>query len=323
MFFRTGFQGQECDDEVKGDGNSVNFKYRMHDPRVGRFFAVDPLSPSYPRNSPYSFSENRLIDAIELEGLELTFELKISGRVTVPGVHVMASGGVIADSYGVHLCYSLGGMVLVNQGAAASLQFSVEWHSGAKKASDVEGWSLGVVVHGGDVVGANIGGNVNWSDDLTSGYISIEAGGGLGAGAAGSLEISHTWVTDKKLSWSELTQFRTTVIMLPGMKDGLKSVSKDLKDEIKSISKGIKQIKQELKENRKTLNVMKTNSSDYSSSDFNEVYKKMEGLYSKYEDLSSKKNESVGLKKKVDNFIYNRQEKTKPKGAFNRGRYKF
>ena len=42
----------------------------MHDPRVGRFFAVDPLFREYPWNSPYAFSENRVIDAVELEGLE-------------------------------------------------------------------------------------------------------------------------------------------------------------------------------------------------------------------------------------------------------------
>jgi hypothetical protein len=43
----------------------------MHDPRVGRFFAVDPLAAKYPYNSPYAFSENRVIDGIELEGLEV------------------------------------------------------------------------------------------------------------------------------------------------------------------------------------------------------------------------------------------------------------
>ena len=68
--YRYGFQGQEKDNEVKGDGNSVNYKYRMHDPRLGRFFAVDPLAPDYPHNSPYAFSENRVIDGVELEGLE-------------------------------------------------------------------------------------------------------------------------------------------------------------------------------------------------------------------------------------------------------------
>jgi len=67
---RNGFQGQEMDNEVKGEGNSVNFSYRMHDPKLGRFFAIDPLAATYPWNSPYAFSENRVVDAIELEGLE-------------------------------------------------------------------------------------------------------------------------------------------------------------------------------------------------------------------------------------------------------------
>ena len=68
--YRYGFQGQEVDNEIKGEGNSVNYKYRMHDPRLGRFFALDPLAAEFPHNSPYAFSENRVIDAIELEGLE-------------------------------------------------------------------------------------------------------------------------------------------------------------------------------------------------------------------------------------------------------------
>jgi RHS repeat-associated protein len=69
--YRYGFQGQEKDDEVKGEGNSVNYKYRMHDPRIGRFFAVDPLESDYPFNSPYAFSENKVIQYVELEGLEV------------------------------------------------------------------------------------------------------------------------------------------------------------------------------------------------------------------------------------------------------------
>ena len=45
----------------------------MHDPRVGRFFATDPLEKKYPFYSPYAFSGNRVIDAVELEGLEPGF----------------------------------------------------------------------------------------------------------------------------------------------------------------------------------------------------------------------------------------------------------
>jgi RHS repeat-associated protein len=66
--YRYGFQNQETDIEIWG-GSSA-FKYRMNDPRLGRFFAVDPLAPEYPWNSPYAFSENRVIDGVELEGLE-------------------------------------------------------------------------------------------------------------------------------------------------------------------------------------------------------------------------------------------------------------
>jgi RHS repeat-associated protein len=69
--YRYGFQGQEKDDEIKGEGNSLNYTFRMHDPRVGRFFARDPLSSKFPWNSPYAFSENRVIDGFELEGLEV------------------------------------------------------------------------------------------------------------------------------------------------------------------------------------------------------------------------------------------------------------
>ena len=82
--YRYGFQGQEKDDEIKnGEGTSLNYEYRMHDPRVGRFFAVDPLTSKYPHYSPYSFSGNRVIDNIELEGLENTPIPQPGGRQRV------------------------------------------------------------------------------------------------------------------------------------------------------------------------------------------------------------------------------------------------
>jgi RHS repeat-associated protein len=74
--YRYGFQGQEKDDEIKGAGNSVNFKYRVHDPRLGRFFAVDPLIKKYPHYSSYSFSGNKVIAHIEIEGLEDIYYLE-------------------------------------------------------------------------------------------------------------------------------------------------------------------------------------------------------------------------------------------------------
>ena len=75
-FYRYGFQKQEKDDEFKGKGNSLNFEFRMYDSRVGRFFALDPLTSKYPFYSTYSFSGNKVVDCGELEGLEPTDILK-------------------------------------------------------------------------------------------------------------------------------------------------------------------------------------------------------------------------------------------------------
>jgi len=81
------FQGQEMDNEVKGEGNSVNYKYRMHDTRLGRFFAIDPLIKDYPNYSSYSFSGNRLINSKELEGTEEFIVIGIpSSTVTLSNV---------------------------------------------------------------------------------------------------------------------------------------------------------------------------------------------------------------------------------------------
>jgi RHS repeat-associated protein len=40
--YRYGFNGKENDNEVKGEGNQIDFGSRIHDPRVGRFLSVDP-----------------------------------------------------------------------------------------------------------------------------------------------------------------------------------------------------------------------------------------------------------------------------------------
>jgi len=78
--YRYLFQGQEHDDEINGStGTSYAFEYRMHDPRIGRFLSIDPLAAKYPHNSPYAFSENKVIQYVELEGLE-TGATDISGQ---------------------------------------------------------------------------------------------------------------------------------------------------------------------------------------------------------------------------------------------------
>ncbi len=145
--YRYGFQGQELDNEIKGKGNSVNYKYRMHclsreerigNPRIGRFFAVDPLAPQFPHNSPYAFSENRLVDGFELEGLEvITVSLVFTANV---GVGAFYESGVLFDFSKPEL--QIYTYETTGKGGASNASVSIEVVGGyypTASAADLEG----------------------------------------------------------------------------------------------------------------------------------------------------------------------------------------
>jgi RHS repeat-associated protein len=90
-FYRFGFQKQEVDPEISSEGNSINFEYRMYDTRIGRMRSTDPITDKYPFYSPYSFSGNRVIDAIEQEGLE---PIVLNGKLV--GYKVQSGQGPLA-----------------------------------------------------------------------------------------------------------------------------------------------------------------------------------------------------------------------------------
>jgi RHS repeat-associated protein len=62
------FQDQELNDDL--GVNYYEFKWRHHDPQIGRFIQIDPISDKFVYNSTYAFSENKVTNHIELEGLE-------------------------------------------------------------------------------------------------------------------------------------------------------------------------------------------------------------------------------------------------------------
>jgi hypothetical protein len=59
-------QGQEKQEDTRWSF----FKWRNYDPSFARLFNIDPLSEKYAYQSHYNFSENRVVDGRELEGLE-------------------------------------------------------------------------------------------------------------------------------------------------------------------------------------------------------------------------------------------------------------
>jgi RHS repeat-associated protein len=68
--YRYGFNGKESDSETYGDGNVYDYGFRIYNPRLGKFLSVDPLANSFPWYTPYQFSGNTPIWAIDIDGLE-------------------------------------------------------------------------------------------------------------------------------------------------------------------------------------------------------------------------------------------------------------
>ena len=67
--YRYGFNGKERDKEW-GGGATYDYGFRIYNAQIGKFLSVDPLAKSFPWNSSYSYAENQVIWAIDLDGLE-------------------------------------------------------------------------------------------------------------------------------------------------------------------------------------------------------------------------------------------------------------
>ncbi len=255
------------DYEVKGEGNSINYKYRMHDPRVGRFFSRDPLEAKYSFNSPYAFSENRLIDGIELEGKEwlgvtfFFFEFDIGAGLGY-GVNYLEQTGVAMDEIGKTQFVMTSAIYVVNQ----------DLESGSRNPELVGG--LGIALTGnikqnwsaetfGDLIGkpslglptgkAGVGTVVNFAineDEVTLGF-------GIGAGLKitfiNSVVTESVSLTDKEVD--KVNDFSDIVFESWAVTDIKYNIQKDLwqgvvatnkKGEL--VSTGIKVSSQNLKD---------------------------------------------------------------------------
>jgi RHS repeat-associated protein len=101
--YRYGFNGMEKDDELKGNGNSLDFGARIYDSRVSRFLSRDPLQKKYPFYTPYLFSRNTPIWTIDVGGLEgepATIEKKVSVMI------IIVSASEIKNDYNNQTRYS-------------------------------------------------------------------------------------------------------------------------------------------------------------------------------------------------------------------------
>lgn len=198
--YRFGFQGQEADNEIKGNGNSVNYKYRMHDPRIGRFFAVDPLAKQYPWNSTYAFSENRVIDGFELEGREVILLGKeVMGGALLTGT---VGVGIVFAPDGIYSYKNSGLGMATNISIASSI--SVSLFPNMPSAYDATGW--------GHTAGLSVGefavGSVSFA--VSGDYSGINATIGYGAGLLpAAVEYTASYTTIEPIS--DLAKYTTLI----------------------------------------------------------------------------------------------------------------
>lgn len=66
--YRYGFNGKEKSNEIYGEGNAYDFGARIMDPRLGRWFSIDPHQAEYAGETPYNFSGNSPISFIDFDG---------------------------------------------------------------------------------------------------------------------------------------------------------------------------------------------------------------------------------------------------------------
>ena len=102
--YRYGFNGKENDNELKGEGNQQDYGMRIYDPRLGRFLSEDPITAKYPWLTPYQFSSNSPIWAVDLDGLESDKKVDPANQYKHPIQNIEDGyGDYIKRSYSVSL----------------------------------------------------------------------------------------------------------------------------------------------------------------------------------------------------------------------------
>jgi len=99
--YRYGFNGKENDDDVKGVGDQQDYGLRIYDPRIGKFLSADPVAKNFPWNSPYSFAENRVIEGIDFDGLEVVLLNKTEDPIIYKvGTNDKSTGSINVYAHG-------------------------------------------------------------------------------------------------------------------------------------------------------------------------------------------------------------------------------
>jgi hypothetical protein len=249
--YRYGFQNQEKDNEIKGEGNSVNYSFRMHDSRLGRFFTFDPLEAKFPYNSTFAFSENRLIDGLELEGSQVILIGK-NVSATLMGANGFSEVGIAIGPDGIYAYGSYGGGVETDV-ANISSKVSVTYFPDMPSVNDASGNGTAFYLGSGEA-----GLSISISGVESSGYKGFNLQTGIGAGIS---PVNVGYVTSKtsikKINSSDLYLYKDDLLsakkILLSQRNSLKEEAVALRHENQSLRLEIKNLKKNKTKNSVTI----------------------------------------------------------------------
>lgn len=177
-------------------------------PEIGRFFNVDPLASDYVHNSTYAFSENKVTNHIELEGLEaVSAQLEVRGLAGGKiGVTTSHTAGIIVgrstSGSGVHVAgfytptLGIGGGQGLTAGVSTSFypRASIEnlggWGAAAGYFLTANPAGVGPVF-AGEINSTNpTEANINLGGTIGINPLSVGLGGGIYA------EVAYTFLSD-------------------------------------------------------------------------------------------------------------------------------
>jgi RHS repeat-associated protein len=170
------FVGQEFNEDF--DVDLYEFKWRHHDPQIGRFIEVDPLADKYVYNSPYAYAENRPIDGIDLEGLEFARKVDancVTFQITTQTVlNTNAVSPQMANAINQNVNKTLGNAFSGVTDQQTGVSYSASYNSNVVATGDAKN---SIVVSIQDFVTDEKGGYINGTNagNSQSGIISVAA----------------------------------------------------------------------------------------------------------------------------------------------------
>lgn len=175
---------------------TLNVAYRngiASEKSVQELISIDPLAEKFPYNGVYNFSENRVIDGIELEGLEVL----LVGKYTTgsAGISGYAGGGVVIAPDGVYGFGEWGVGFETNVSISSEVGVTFYPTMPAAKYASGEGYSLGVNAN----VGLIANGTASVNAVESSGYYGVNTTFGVGAGLPGVVASVSGYKTNTTL----------------------------------------------------------------------------------------------------------------------------